>query len=455
MTDINQKAHASKSPSGAKQWVTCPGSLAMEGTLPEGDRNQSSYFAQLGTATHHLIEDCLNDGRDPDDYADRLIEVFEDAVGGGTKMLPPGAKMPGGNRTIFEVDYDMAKAASYFTEYVRRIAAEHELVPSDSIKAERRAICLPERDDCYGTVDVTIDAWPDLLEVADYKNGAGVVVDVIGNHQTRLYLLGCAIETDWSHDLYRHTIIQPNASHPDGPIRSEELTRDELMQFHQDMLHAASTVDRAYEEFPGLLGDEADLDAWVDTYLSVGEDGSACRWCDAKSFCPAAKNQMQTLAKTDFDDDPLEPEVPHDPEELGKLLRWVPFMDTWLKELDVAGMRYLEGGGDSSLLGQKLVRKSSSGRKWNDEWKDNEKGLLAKLKKEFGITAAAMKPKLEPKLLSGPQTEKLIKGKEKQIAFSKDFLFKPEGGITMAPLDDKRPEIVQDTAAEDFDDEEL
>jgi hypothetical protein len=442
-----QNKHASKPPSGAFQWSGCPGSLTLENTLPEDDRNSSSFYAQLGTATHDLVERALNEGKHPIDYKGRLIEVIENTEGEGTSMLKANAKLPKDkSRIIFEVDADMIQGASRCTDYVRQCMVDRDLT-DDDMKAERRTQALPERDDCYGTVDVTIDSWPDLLEVVDYKNGGGVVVEVKGNKQTRLYLLGVALETDFSHERYRHTICQPNAPHADGAIRSEDITAAELQDFHEEMLAAAAEVDEAQAAFKGDVNDEW----WVNEYLDPGENGGHCRWCAAVPFCPAVKAKVQEIAANDFDDDPEDLHVPVEPEEIGQLLPWVPFIDNWLKALEAHGQRYLEAGGDSARIGQKLVRKQSSGRKWQAKLIENEKKMVAAIAKKFKLTKDALYT--IPKLITGPQAEKLIATDDKK-AFNEGFLFKPEGGITMAPLDDPRDEISMDPVS-DFEDEDL
>ena len=90
-------------------------------------------------------------------------------------------------------------------------------VERGELKLEARVNPLPERDDTGGTADVTIDIWPDLLEIADYKNGTGVYVPIENNWQTRSYLLGRAVvenpEDLGEYNHYRHSIGQPRHHH--------------------------------------------------------------------------------------------------------------------------------------------------------------------------------------------------------------------------------------------------
>ena len=48
-------AHAKLSASGAERWLTCPGSIKAEESIPD----KSSKFAMEGTAAHELAELCL------------------------------------------------------------------------------------------------------------------------------------------------------------------------------------------------------------------------------------------------------------------------------------------------------------------------------------------------------------------------------------------------------------
>lgn len=445
--ELEQNKHSSKPPSGAFQWTGCPGSLAVEATMPEGP---SSEFAMLGTAAHALIERCLNEGLNPIYFKNRLIEVIDSDSGEGTSILKPGAKWPKGtDRNIFEVDEDMLEATDVYMDYVLKVLYERGLTLTDNLKAERRVHSLPERDDCYGTVDTTIDDWPEMLEVVDYKNGAGVLVEVKGNKQLRLYMLGAALEDDFSHETYKYTIIQPNMPHPDGPVRSEEITADELKEFHLYMLEAAARVDIAQEAFD----DNGMTDEWVEEFLDPGENGSNCLWCEGKGKpCPALTKEVERLAAIDFDDDDSTDAIDlvNDPEALSRILPWVPILDKWLKAINKAGQQYLEAGGDSALIGQKLVRGRS-----NRHWKDGltDKQIVDRFVKEFKIKKKDLYT--EPKLISGPKAEELLKGKaEFKKTLNDDMLFKPEGKLTMVPLSDPKMEVVVNPA-DDFLGEEL
>lgn len=456
MSNVPEFGHAPKSPSKSYQWGTCSGSPALIATIPKEMREGSSEFAQLGQATHHLIEKCSNERKEPKEFQGRVIEIILDIDGNeGTSMLRKGAKMPGAGRVAFEVDEEMIDNATMYTDYIARCLVERDLTMED-VTAERRVNCFPERDDCYGTGDTTLDGWPDLLEQMDYKNGAGVLVEVEGNSQTMSYLLGVALETEFSHERYRHTICQPNMAHPDGHIRSEDVTADELRVFHADMLKCAERVDEATAAFEAIEETSHEPDTserareWEDTYLAPGV--KTCQFCEAYAICNAAQRKVFEIAGADFDDDPeFEIDIPFsaDAEKVGKFLMWAPLFEGWLKAIHAYGQNYLENGGDIELIQQKLVLGQS-----RREWKGmTERKRLATLKKLIGpdFDCDAFYTKVE--FISGPQAEKLIP-REMREQFNEDLLHKPTPGLTMAPLADAREAVIKN-AADDFEDEDL
>lgn len=470
--------HARLSASQTNWWWHCPGALAyVEAHAP--DEAGSGYHAQMGTAAHALVERCLEEGSEPSDYEGRLIEIEdpngrEDAV-----ILPKGAKWPKeATRVVFEVDQEMYEAVQAMTDYVRRRCIELGLVPDWAVEAGGTAIAvaglvrrgtvrlesrvnpLPDRDDTGGTADVTIDAWPTVLEVVDYKNGSGVFVPVAGNKQLRSYTAGALREVadPEDYELVRYTICQPRHidSPPDG-VMYEEATPAELIAWTDELARRAERVDHARNRVAvGLTLDGL----FEDGFLDVGETGSHCTFCDVKTYraddgttrsCPAAFAKAQELASIDFDDEPEEIEADAGPNRLAVLLPWVPFLDKWIKALEADAERCLLSGG--RIEGQKLVRKRSSGRKWRGTIEVD--GEEVELTEDMIVEALVERgAKLEdcytkPELRSGPQTEKLIPAKQRK-AFSDAYMFAPEGGLTVAPESDKRPAVEVDPAS-DFD----
>lgn len=446
--------HASLPPSGSGRWIICSGSIPLAESISKGSREPSSPYAQEGTAAHGLLERCLSKGHDPEAYKGRYLELVGPEE--GVSILPENVEEPDEeDRVWFEVDENMIEAVDVAVDYVvDRLRSLHDYLDdydeqdrgavinaareNGHLRIEVRVKCLQDRDDVYGTADIEISAWPDLLEIADYKHGAGVVVEVDRNSQLRCYMLGASNETRHSHDGYNYAIVQPRAPHPDGSVRSESMSKEELLEFEATLTDAAREVDEAR----GVAKTEGVDSDRFRGYLVAG-DMKHCRFCEAIPICPAARAKAQEIAAMDFDDEPEDLDVPTEPDEVGQLLRWVPILDAWCKSIVGHAQRTAESG--TKVKFHKLVRKSSTRR-----WIDEEDEVIAKvLADDFGIED----PYAPKKLLTGPQTEKLIPKKDRGD-FADALLVKPLGGLTLVHEDDKRDEVEVDPAA-DFEDEDL
>ncbi len=459
--------HARLSASQTKWWATCAGSRAYIEANP-GIEGASNVLAKLGTSAHTLVERCLREGSEPKDYRDRLIEVLNpDEENEGTSILPAGASMPADpTRMVFEVNDDMVEAVEAMTGYVRRRCVElglvadaawcgegrvlaervRDLVERGVVRLEARVVPLPDRDDTGGTADVIIDAWPEIIEAVDYKHGFVVFVPVARNEQLRSYLLGALREVaaeDYERAVY--TICQPRHrnSPPDG-IQTEETTPGELLDWADWLSGRAEEVDRARAV---MLEEGASLDTLYERgLLSTGEDGAHCKWCPMVSGCKAAHDTAQALAGTDFEDEPTAPPPPSDVEGLARIIPWVPFLDGFCKSVMAAGEALLLNG--TKVPGQKLVR-GRSNRHWRDDMTEEQVEIA--LLDDFGLDAGSVLVRQEPKLLTGPQAEKLVPKADRK-RFNDALLFKPKGKPTMVPQDDPKPELVIEPG-EDFDDD--
>ncbi len=450
--------HARLAASQTKQWATCPGSAAWMEAHPELE-GPSGEYAQMGTCAHALVERCLREGSEPAKYLDRLIEIIDPEGEEKTSILKDGAKMPAStSRVIFIVDQDMVEAVTHMTDYVRMRCIELGLVDPFSDKAELAALVatlvkggtvrlesyvtpLPDRDDTGGTADVIIDAWPDVLEAIDYKNGSGVFVPVEGNHQLRSYMLGTLREAGADdYGVVRYTICQPrHVQSPPNGIMWEETVPAELLEWGVWLSERAEIVDEAR----AAVAAGADLDdLFAGTYLSVGEDGSHCTFCDLLADCPAALAKAQEQAGADFTDVADEIEPPTGPNHLAMVLPWVPFLNKWLSAAVAAGETLLLAGGE--IAGFKIVHGKST-RKMKANVTD--KKLMAYLKKR-GVTSRD--DMFNPSSIrTGPQLEKLLPANERK-AFSEEFMEKPPGRLIVVPESDPKPAVTVNVG-DDFD----
>lgn len=430
--------HTKRSPSQAKRFLTCPGALAFCDALPDAHKNQSGIAAQMGTAAHGLVERCLKENSNPEDYRGRIIELIgeEESV----NILRAGAKTPGRGKVFFEVDSDMIDGAEMMTTYVRRRCKELG-VGREAVQTESRTNPLPDReeDDTSGTADVTIDAWPTVLEVVDYKNGYNVV-EHEDNEQLMAYLLGKALESDFAHESYSVTVVQPNAPHEEGRVRSFDATKADLLAFQKRYragIERCEVAEAEFEKVVPFVGPKFQL--WAKGWLAAGDH---CLFCDAQAVCPARAKLSQSHAKTDFAEEPRELTFEPDYASAARILEWAPQMESLIKAANLFVQRGLEIG--KTVTGWKLVRGRSTRHLREDM--PEPKLVAAILKGRFVTSKAALYT--TPKLLTGPAMEHLVP-KAKRELFNKKFLVKPEGGLTVTRASDPRPAVIC-SAADDF-----
>lgn len=489
--------HASLSASKTKEWGNCPAVIPLAEMF--GGDDPSGHAAQMGTCVHYLIERCLGEGVAPSTYQGRIAEILHPNTDKeGVSILKPRAKMPtlASGRVVFELDAELVEAATHMVDYV--VSRLVELFPGvytedqgysvtrlaverKDLRLESKTNPLPHRSDTGGTADVTIDAWPALLETVDYKNGSGVYVPIVGNPQLGSYLLGRALET--SSDLreyagYRRSICQPRhhqAPRPNG-VSSEDITPAELEAFQKWLDNAATRVDMARDclstaasqksmAFEGGAAERDDLTVeealdvlYRGGFATVGTDGSHCTYCKAKTFCPAARAKAQEVARADFADEPPEDvkqAVADDvgmmgPNSLAEVLPWLPFLKKYGEAVEARARAMLAEG--KPVPGWKLVQ-TAGDRTWREDL--DVEAIVDKMAMDFGVERGKLfEPAKPPALLSGPKVEKLLPSK-RRAEFSDRLLYRPVGGVKLVTEADKRPALEPGKgAAADFEDVE-
>lgn len=374
--------HAVLSASGSKRWLTCPGSIRMSVGMPRS----SSVYAREGTASHKLADKKLRDGGMAADELGAMIQV-------------EGA--------VFEVTTEMAEAVQVYLDLVR---TEVELAGKGAeLMIENRFKLDWLYPGLYGTNDAMICQPFGKAVVIDLKYGSGVSVDVNDNSQLLYYGLGGT--KDGGYEEVEIVVCQPRGNHPDGPIRRQLMTIDELTAWGKDVLlkGAIATED---PDAPLVTSDE-------------------CRFCPALAICPEQKKKAYEVAKFAFSEVPVEPVPPTAMtyEEMTKVLNASKDIENWLASVR-SHVRLLldEGRVTSAEVGYKLVEGRAS-RAWSDE-KEAEEWLTAL------IEDGAYIPK---KLVSPAQAEKVLKGKTAKEALK--TMITETRGVQMVPLSDKKEEI--------------
>jgi hypothetical protein len=199
--------HYSMSPSGAKRWLNCPGSLK----LSEGIESKSSVWANEGTQAHDIAEQCLRTGVDAAELTD---------------------------------NGELASAVQEYLDQIRSIKDNKEVL----VEQIEKTVLHPKIEGFGGTPDHVMMYKEDekiVLHIHDYKHGAGVMVDALENEQALCYL--AILDTIFlgMPSIFRVTIVQPRISSGDtvdtwelGPERLSEFTEQILAVRKQDHLHA-------------------------------------------------------------------------------------------------------------------------------------------------------------------------------------------------------------------------
>lgn len=403
--------HAQLSPSSAHRWLHCPGSVALEAECPD----DSSDFADEGTAAHELAAMSLTNGQDASAFLGRVIEV---------------------NGKGWEVTAEMVEHVQKYLDYVRALGGELMVEQRLSVEA------VTGEAGAKGTSDAVV-LLPDELIVADLKYGRGVKVDAERNEQLAIYARAALDEFEFLGDFkrVRLVIVQPRLDHIsewDMPIASQ----GDGASLDSFVANSKPAAERALR-FIGKPAAEVKPDD-----LAPGE--KQCRFCKAKATCPALRDHVLSTVADDFVDvsKPVVPQIEHAAERtvdnaiLGNLLGAVDLVESWCKAIRAKAEAELLAG--HPVPGFKLVEGRRGARRWT-----NDAEVEAALK--------AMRLKVEQmydlSLISPTTAEKLHKAGDigpRQWPKLQGFITQSDGKPSVAPESDKRPALVIQAAADDF-----
>lgn len=307
-------AHAKLSPSGAKRWMSCAGSLAMEA----GIADKGSEFADEGTAAHFLASECLTGEHDAKFFLGADIMVWPE----GTDWL---AAYDGPERRVFKADADMCREVQKYIDAVREAAQGGELHVEQRLPIFAGKLQTPVRDQDgnvlldkhgdprmedaqFGTSDAVI-VGETQMQVIDLKYGRGVQVFAEENEQLMLYALGALDEFDLLGEIESVwlTVNQPRLNHVDSWLVSTA----ELRAFEQRAIEAgklALSIAPVETEIVPWLDEEGNPDGEDEVvkqstiplqHLNPGPD--QCRFCKAKATCPALRDQVLSTVAGDFE----------------------------------------------------------------------------------------------------------------------------------------------------------
>lgn len=242
------EVHAKLSASGAKRWLACPKSVALESYFPE----VRTDYAEEGTKAHAYGEWFLNK------YIEygtlEVKEVFDKSV--ALKNEDPEMHA---NVTAY-VEYCIDKYLERSMQYGNAIMLVEERLDFSNI--------VPGG---FGTGDCLIIS-NNTLDIIDLKYGKGVPVSAEENPQLRLYAVGALNDLECIYGNLENistTIFQPRLK----SIETEVLLKDELLLWAKDYVAPkAKMADKNKGSY------------------NPGEE--QCKFCKAKATCRARANKI-------------------------------------------------------------------------------------------------------------------------------------------------------------------
>lgn len=244
--------HAKLSASGAKKWISCPGSVALESTVEE----QPSEYASEGTTAHTLGEAKIRLA---------LKEYTRAKYHKAIKDL--------------DITEEMEDCTDSYRDFVFESFGEMKRETEDTeLFLEQRLTFSDYVPEGFGTGDCII-INNEHLHIIDLKYGKGVRVEAKDNPQLRLYALGVLETYGFLYEFQdvKMTIYQPRLDH----IDSEVLSIAELQAW------GASIKPTAEKAFAG--SEECNAGSHCDS-----------GFCKARPFCRAYSEKKLEMTRFEF-----------------------------------------------------------------------------------------------------------------------------------------------------------
>lgn len=274
-------------PSASPIWSKCPASVKAQA----GYEDESGPEALEGTVAHSILECCLKNGEaEADGYIGTLVTEWAPIL----ELEKHGDFFRDEKGDWKKIDREMAHGVNLFLDYA--FSRGHSWFAS-----ERRVYAHHIDPTLDGTADyIGYNAENGVLDIVDFK--FGYVVVECSSPQLLSYGIGASRVEDLSGwKKLRMTIVQPRASHPDGPVRTRELDRVEL--FEESMQLKAQAAATRADDAPFV-------------------PGKHCRYCKHAPFCKVLSSAVRdTVVNND----------PQEADELAQAYRNAPMVEAWLK----------------------------------------------------------------------------------------------------------------------------
>lgn len=382
--------HALLGASSAHRWLNCPPSARLTENMPEYE----SSYAAAGALAHEIAElkarNYFVEPLSKREYNARLEKL----------------------RVSEHYAASMDGATEDYLEHLKARAMSYPAAPSVAIEVSVDfSDVVPEG---FGTADCVM-IGSGVLDVIDYKNGEGVIVEAENNPQMMLYawgalrlyqpIFGGTIKT------VHMSIVQPNA----GGVREWEISEHDLFRWVNDASELAQMAWEGKGEF---------------------HPGDWCRFCRAKAQCSARAAKMLEL-------EPLVDSLPagspdarvyHGAEsvhlltdaEVGDVLTRSRNIAAWVKDLEAYALK-------ASLEGRHIAGWKSVEGRGAREWCGGADEAFSALR-AYGIDEAML---YERKPVSVAGLEKVL-GKKTFAKAAFGLWAKSRGKPTLVPESDKR-----------------
>ena len=384
--------HAKLSSSASKRWLGCPGSVKLSEHYPNG----SSIYADEGTIAHGVAEGMIS----KDDKLVQKYEVEADKFYGEHPEL---------NGTFLEMKMILQPYVDYvFEEYAEQVHEDE----AAQLMTEERVDLTEYIPGGFGTSDVVI-LRQGRLHIIDLKYGKGVSVSAEDNPQLKLYALGTLARFDMLYDIEDvvMTIYQPRLDN----VSTDTIKAKDLYAWGEEVIKPGAQL---------ALSEDAPVHA-----------GDWCQFCPARYDCKERARDAMELQK-------YLGQMVLSPEEISEILGKIDRLTKFAEDIkDSALTKALDG---EEIPGWKVVEGRSIRK-----YVGSEEEIVRQCE------GAGYDPALlyERKLLTITNMEKLM-GKKQFAEVLGAYVEKPEGKPTLAPESDKRPAITNNSAAEDFADED-
>ena len=384
--------HAKLSSSASKRWLGCPGSVKLSEHYPNG----SSIYADEGTIAHGMAEGMISKD-------DKLVQKYE------VEAAKFYGEHPELNGTFLEMKMILQPYVDYvFEEYAAQVHEDG----AAQLMTEERVDLTEYIPGGFGTSDVVI-LRQGRLHIIDLKYGKGVSVSAEDNPQLKLYALGTLARFDMLYDIEDvvMTIYQPRLDN----VSTDTIKAKDLYAWGEEVIKPGAQL---------ALSEDAPVHA-----------GDWCQFCPARYDCRERARDAMELQK-------YLGQMVLSPEEIAEILGKIDRLTKFAEDIkDSALTKALDG---EEIPGWKVVEGRSIRK-----YVGSEEEIVRQCE------GAGYDPALlyERKLLTITNMEKLM-GKKQFAEVLGAYVEKPEGKPTLAPESDKRPAITNNSAAEDFADED-